>query len=95
MMMSVAQIKEAIRANLDKMDEGLLKAIHALTETYLAEQHSCKQEAAALEAEINAIPPYIPEESMDLIAEIEEANAEIERGEFITLEDLEKEMETW
>jgi predicted transcriptional regulator len=31
----------------------------------------------------------------ELIAEIEEADAEIDRGEFLTSEELEKEMEQW
>jgi len=91
--MSVAQIKEAIRANLDKMDEGLLKAIHALTETYVAEQ-----EAAALEAEIMSIPPdpslrQLTEEEMK--ARLDKAEAQFETGEYMTLDELIKESEQW
>ena len=89
--MSATEIKAAITANLDKIDETMLKAIHALTETYIQKQ----EEKVALEAEINAIPPYEPKEKLSLNEELDKARAEFENGDYLTLEELENEMETW
>ena len=88
--MSTTQIKELLHQRIEQVDESFLNVLYAMMEAYIKEQ-----EEAELEQEINAIPPYVPEEPIGLITEIEEANAEIERGEFVTLEDLEKEIDTW
>jgi TRAP-type C4-dicarboxylate transport system substrate-binding protein len=91
--MSATEIKAAITANLDKMDESLLKAIHALTQTYIQEL-----EEAALEAEIMSIPPD-PSLRQLTVEEMEErlakSEAQFETGEYMTLEELRKESETW
>jgi len=47
---------------------------------------------------ILAIPPspgWKPMTKAELINEIKEADAEFKRGEYISVEDLEKEMEQW
>lgn len=45
-----------------------------------------------------AIPPSPDWKRMtetELMTELQESMAQVERGEFVTLEDLEKEMEQW
>ncbi len=91
--MSTEQIKEVLHRRIEEVDERFLKVMFAMAETYIKEQ-----EDAALEAEIEALPPnpdWKPMTKEELISEIEEANAQIERGEFIDIDDLEKEMEKW
>ena len=91
--MSVEQIKETLHLRVEQADESFLRILHAMTEAYVAEyleEEITDEEAAAI------LPPPSPRLTMkELIAEIEEADAEIDRGEFITSEDLEKEMEQW
>ena len=93
MVMSVEQIKETLHLRVEQADESFLRILHAMTEAYVAEyleEEITDEEAAAI------LPPPSPRLTMkELIAEIEEADAEIDRGEFITSEDLEKEMEQW
>ena len=91
--MSTEQIKEVLHRRIEEVDERFLKVMFAMAETYMKEL-----EDAALEAEIEAIPPnpdWKPMTEEELMARLEEGSAQIERGEFIALEDLEKEMEQW
>jgi hypothetical protein len=91
--MSTEQIKEVLHRRIEEVDERFLKVMFAMAETYMKEL-----EDAALEAEIEAVAPnpdWKPMTKEELISEIEEANAQIERGEFIDIDDLEKEMEKW
>ena len=85
--MSIEQIKKTIHLRIEHADERLLRVIHAMTEAYITPS----------EEEIMSILPPAKKSltKKELIAEIEEANAEIERGEFITSEELEKEMKKW
>lgn len=93
MVMSVEQIKERLHLRVEQADESFLRILYAMTEAYAREyleEEITEEEAAAI------LPPPGPRLTMkELIDEIEEADAEIERGEFITSEDLEKEMEQW
>ncbi|MCB0630832.1 MAG: hypothetical protein KDD15_13890 [Lewinella sp.] len=91
--MSIEQIKEILHLRVEQADESFLRILHAMTEAYAAEylEEEISDEAAAA-----ILPPPGPRLTMkELLSEIEEADAEIERGEFISSEDLEKEMEEW
>jgi hypothetical protein len=91
--MSTTQIKELLHQRIEQVDESFLNVLYAMMEAYIKEQ-----EEAALEEEIMNMPPppnWKPFTQEELIAEIEEANDEIDRGEYITLEDLKKEVEEW
>lgn len=91
--MSTTQIKELLHQRIEQVDESFLNVLYAMMEAYIKEQ-----EEAALEEEINAIPPdptmkvYTQEE---LISHLDEVEKEFDRGEFMTLEELEKESEQW
>jgi len=91
--MSTAQIKEVLHRRIEEVDERFLKVMYAMAETYMEEI-----EDAELEAIVNNMPPNPNWKRMtkaELVAEIEEADAQIDRGEFFTSEELEKEMEKW
>ena len=92
--MSIEKIKEMLHLRIEQGDERMLRVIHAVTEAL----------ATPLEKEeitdemIMAIPPspdWKPMTKAELKAELDEANAQIERGEFITADELEKEMQEW
>lgn len=92
--MSIEQIKETLHLRVEQVDERFLRVLHAMTEAYAAEYLS--EEDITDEQVAAILPPAGPRLSMkELIDEIEEADAEIERGAFMTSEDLEKEMEQW
>lgn len=93
--MSIEQIKETLHLRVEQVDERFLRVLHAMTEAYAAEYLS---EEDITDEQIMAIPPspdWKPMTKEELKAELDEANAEFERGEFMTLEDLEKEAEQW
>lgn len=95
MVMSIEQIKETLHLRVEQADESFLRILHAMTEAYAAEYLEEEEEISDEEAAA-ILPPPGPRITMkELLDEIEEADAEIERGEFITPEDLEKEMEQW
>jgi hypothetical protein len=91
--MSIQQLKEALHLRIEQADERLLRVIHAVTEAY----EVISEEDDLDENQVIALLPK-PELRLtmeELISEIQEADAEIERGEFITSEDLEQEIEQW
>lgn len=90
--MGIETIKEILHLRIEEADERMLRVLHAMTEAY-----NIPSESDLSEAEITAIlpPPGKRLTTQELISEIQEADAQIDRGEFITSEDLEKEMEQW
>ena len=95
MVMSIEQIKETLHLRVEQADESFLRILHAMTEAYAAEY---LEEEEITDEQIIAITANMDFKRLtkeELLNEIEEANAEIERGEFITIDDLEKEMEEW
>jgi len=92
-LMSTAQIKEVLHHQIEQVDERFLRVMFVMTETWIKEQ-----EDAALEAEINAIPPspdWKPMTEKQLMARLAEGSAQIERGEYHTIEEVRKEAELW
>ncbi|MEN0006164.1 MAG: hypothetical protein AAF798_18580 [Bacteroidota bacterium] len=95
LLMGAAELRTQIHHQLEKVqDERFLKVIHSMLDTYMEGQE--EEEIGRI---IESMPPppglEMPETKEELMAELDEANAQIERGEYITLEDLEKEMEQW
>ena len=91
--MGIEQIKETVHLRIEQADERLLRVMHAMTEAYAA-----PSEALISDEMIMAIPlspTWKPMTKAELRNEIEEADAEFERGKYISVEDLEKEMEQW
>ncbi len=92
--MGVEQIKKVLHLRIEQADESFLRILYAMTEAYASEYLEAEETSDA--EVISTLPPPGPRLTMEeLINEIEEANAEIGRGECITSEELEKETEKW
>ncbi len=84
--MSAAQLKTELHKYLDAVqDETFLRAVHSMLNTYL--QHS------------EAVVGYRPDNQLitqqQLLANLEASEAQIERGEYLTMEELLREAEQW
>ena len=87
LLMSTAEKREALRQKIDQLDEKFIEAIYAIVEAYEE-----KDEDPIIGYDIEGNPKRAS--VMKKIYNEQVKNA-IEKGEFITIEDLEKEMETW
>jgi len=79
--MGTAELRRELHRYIDKADEEFLKMVHALTKNYKEEEDYT-----------------LPGPPMDVEAyrkRIKEASARVKAGDYITQEDLEKEMEQW
>ncbi|WP_367389888.1 hypothetical protein [Lewinella sp. LCG006] len=86
--MGVDVMKQQLIERIQNGDELLIRVIFAVSEAL--------EEDISQEEVLTILPPAGSRITMkELIAEIEEADAEIDRGEFLTSEELEKEMEQW
>lgn len=84
--MSSAQLKTQIHEYLDAVkDETFLKVVHSMLNTYLQEQENI----IGYRSDNQAITQD------DLIKNLEESEASIERGEFLTIDELMVEAEKW
>lgn len=83
--MGTAEIRKEVQSYIDKADDRFLKMVHALAKSYEDE------EAIVVGYEVDGTP--ITKEA--LIKEAREASARVEAGDYITQEDLEKEVENW
>lgn len=91
--MSTAQLKEVLHRQIEQVDKRFLRVMFVMTETWIKEQ-----EDAALEVDINATSPnpdWQPMTEEQLMARLAEGSAQFEKGEYISIEELEKEMQTW
>lgn len=95
--MSADLIKERLYLRIEQADEKVLRVLDQFTEILLAEYHTDESQIITDE-QILAIPPSPKWSKLsreELKAELDEANAQYERGEYVTLEEVEKESETW
>jgi hypothetical protein len=99
--MDAIQRKELLHLRVEQANEEmqivLAKMVEALFQTYQPEV--IQEEKELTDAEIMAMPPppsmRKPLTKEELNSELDEAIAECERGDFVTAEELEKEMATW
>jgi len=98
--MSLAQIREELHQRIDLADEHLLMMVYdVMTEVDLEEEEEEEEEEDAELAQ--AIAKHDQDGSWkqmteeELMEELKESIAEADRGEYISIEDLEKEMEEW
>ena len=92
--MSIEKMKEVLHLRIEQGDERVLRVIYAVTEALDA---TTEKEEITDEMIMTMPPPpeWKPMTRAELKAELDEANAEFERGEFVTLEELRKESEQW
>ena len=87
MLMSAVEIRSEIQSYLDKVqDESFLKVVHSMLGTYIKEL-----EDPIIGYDVDGVPLYASVAKKLFKEQLEG----VERGEFVTIEDLEKEMETW
>lgn len=85
--MTQVQIRSEVHQMVDRLDETLLAAIHSMLETY--EQK--KEEDSIVGYDLNGLPLRASLLKEELLQELEG----VEKGHFITIEDLEKKSEQW
>ena len=92
--MGVDVMKQQLIERIQQGDEQLVRVLFAVSEALEETENEAEEVTDEM---INAIPapPWPKLSPQDLKAELDGANAEIESGEFITLEELEKEAEQW
>ncbi len=84
--MSTAQLKTQIHVYLDAVkDETFLKVVHSMLNTYLQEQ----QIVVGYRSDNQAIAQD------ELLENLKESEAAIERGEFLTIDELMAASEKW
>lgn len=93
--MSLAQIREELHQRIDIADERLLRMVYVMTEAYLEEEEEEDAELAQIIAKHDESGPWKQMTEEELMEDLKESIAEIRRGEYISLEDLKKEMEEW
>ena len=79
--MGITELRKEVQSYIDKADDRFLKMVHALAKSY--------------EDEEDYILPGPPMDIETYRRRINEARAQIDAGEYITQEELEKEMEKW
>jgi hypothetical protein len=88
LLMSAVEIRTEIQSYLEQVkDESFLKVVHSMLETYVHEQ---AKEIIGYRTDTQE-PVY----KNELAAELDAAVAEVDAGDFITLEELEAEIAKW
>jgi len=80
--MGTAELRKEVRSVINKADEKFLKKVLALAKSYEDEEEDYTLPGPPMDVETYR-------------KRILEASARVKAGEFITQEDLEKEMEQW
>ena len=87
MLMSTVEIRSEIDLFLDQVDESFLKVVHSMLNTYVREN----VEDPIIGYDVDGKPLHASVARKLFEKELEG----VKRGEYITIEDLEKESETW
>ncbi|MEM7574206.1 MAG: hypothetical protein AAF433_14975 [Bacteroidota bacterium] len=85
--MSAIEMRSDILKWVDQVDETFLSAVHAMMGTYVEKQE--EDPILGYEADGTAVTASV------FLEQAEEDLAAVDRGEFITIEELEKESEEW
>jgi antitoxin component of RelBE/YafQ-DinJ toxin-antitoxin module len=81
--MSTAQIRQQVHQYVDQLDDNFLQIVHAMMETYAKQQ------------ELPTDVPGLPASDEEIMESIERAEAQIAKGEYYTIEELEEKTEQW
>lgn len=86
--MSTAEKRATLRQKMDELDDKFIEAIYAIVAAY--EKKEGEDPIIGYDIEGNPKRASVMKKIYD-----EQVKNAIEKGEFITIEDLEKEMKTW
>ena len=92
--MSAAEMKIELLQVIEQAYAKLLHLMHAVAQAYI----SPSEEEEITDEQIMAIPPspdWKPLSQDELLVRLEASSAQFDRGEYLTVEELEKEMEQW
>jgi trehalose/maltose hydrolase-like predicted phosphorylase len=84
--MSTVEMRSEVHKMIDEIDDAFLAAVHALLGTYKQQQKE-----AVIGYEVDGTPIT----AAAFIEQADELMAEVERGEYVTLKELEQESESW
>jgi hypothetical protein len=84
--MSTVEMRTEVHKMIDEIDDALLAAVHALLGAYKQQQKE-----AVIGYEVDGTPIT----AAAFLERADELMAEVERGEYVTLEELEQESESW
>ena len=95
--MSLTQIREELHQRIDLADEHLLMMVYDVMTELDQEEEEEEEDAelAQIIAKHDQDGPWKQMTEEELMEDLKESIAEIRRGEYISIEDLEKEMEQW
>jgi hypothetical protein len=82
--MTAITLRKEVQQYISRADERFLRMVHSLAKEY-----------AKNDDKIMGYHVGKPIKKSQLLTELEEAEKQIERGEYITIDDLEKESKTW
>lgn len=82
--MTTNALRKELQQYIERADERFLRMVHSLAKEYT------KTVDKTIGHHLGK-----PIKRSQLLADLEDADKQIDRGEFITIEDLEKESETW
>ena len=85
--MNPTQIRSEVHQMIDRLDEHLLAAVHSMLATYEKKQ----EEDTIVGYDIKGAPLWASQLRAELLREIEL----VEQGNFMGIEELEKESEQW
>jgi len=83
--MSTNEIRKSLHRYIDQLDGRFLSAMYSMLNTYLEKKH----EVVGYRAD------GTPISKDELIKDLQEAEDQITRGEYLTIDELEKESEDW
>lgn len=82
--MGAAELRDELHHYIDKADERFLRMVHSLANEYTKDEENVVAYRAGKAITKN-----------QLYKELKESEAEIERGDYMTVEDFEKESKQW
>lgn len=81
--MTTIALRKEVQQYISQADERFLRMVHSLAKEYSKSDEVVGHHIGK------------PIKKSQLLADLKEAEKQIERGEYITIEDLEKESEAW
>lgn len=89
-LMSTAEKRATLCQKMNELDDKFIEAIYAIVEAYVEKEEEQEDQIIGYRA-----GTFEPVYASKMVDELDSIMKEVEEGDYITLEDLEKESETW
>jgi uncharacterized coiled-coil DUF342 family protein len=83
--MSTAEIRKELQSYINKADERFINMVYAMAKEYSKNSEQI----------VGYQPDGRPVTKIELLNDLKEADEQIERGEYLTIEELEREANNW